>query len=127
MSDPVVHFELPADNVERAQRFYNQAFGWKVNALPGMGYTLFHTTATDAQGMVGTPGNINGGMLKRQAFFQHPILTIQVADLEKSLQQVEAGGGKVVRGKQPVQGVGFAAYVQDPEGNVIGLIQPARP
>ncbi|MES2155144.1 MAG: VOC family protein [bacterium] len=126
MADPVVHFELPADNVERAQRFYSKAFGWKVNSVPGMAYTLFHTTPTDAQGMVGTPGNINGGMMQRQAFVQAPIVTIQVADIGKSLREVEANGGKVVRGKESVPGVGFTAYFRDPEGNTLGLVQSTR-
>lgn len=126
MSDPVVHFELPADNVERAQRFYAETFGWKVNSIPGMGYSLLHTTKTDDKGMVQTPGNINGGMLARQSYYQTPVLTIQVADIAKAIQAVEKGGGKIVRGSEPVPGVGHAAYFQDPEGNTMGLIQPTR-
>jgi hypothetical protein len=127
MSDPVVHFELPADNVERAQRFYSKAFGWKANSIPGMGYTLFHTTPTTLDGMVQTPGNINGGMLARQAHYQAPILTIQVKDIDAAVKAVEANGGKIVRGRQPVQGIGFSAYFKDPEGNTLGLIQSTRP
>ncbi len=125
MPDPVVHFELPAENIDRARAFYNKSFGWKVNAIPGMGYTIFHTTATDARGMVGTPGNINGGMMERQAFIQHPVITISVADMDKALKAVQKNGGKVVRGKEPVPGVGFTAYFMDPEGNTMGLVQPA--
>lgn len=126
MPDPVVHFEIPADDVERAQRFYGKAFGWKVNAIPGMGYTMFHTTETDAQGMVQTPGNINGGMAKRQGPIDRLLITVQVADMEKALKTVEANGGKVIRPGLPIPGVGIAAYVKDTEGNTIGLIQPTR-
>lgn len=124
--DPVVHFEIPADDVPRAQTFYHKALGWTINSIPGMGYTLLHTTPTDADGMVSTPGNINGGMLRRQAHHQHPVLVAQVPDIDASLKAIVAGGGAVVRGKEPVPGVGFAAYFKDPEGNVLGLIQPAR-
>ncbi|MFO1533074.1 MAG: VOC family protein [Thermoplasmatota archaeon] len=127
MADPVVHFEIPADDVERAQGFYSKSFGWKVSAIPGMGYTIFHTTPTDAKGMVGTPGNINGGMLKRQAPVERLLVTVQVADIEASLKTVTKNGGKVLRGKQAVPGVGFTAYVQDTEGNPLGLVEPARP
>jgi predicted enzyme related to lactoylglutathione lyase len=126
MPDPVVHFEIPADDVERAQRFYSKAFGWKVNSIPGMGYTMFHTTPTDPQGMVQTPGNINGGMLKRQAPIDRLLITVQVADMAQALKAIEANGGKVVRGAQPVQGIGVAAYVKDSEGNTLGLIQATR-
>jgi predicted enzyme related to lactoylglutathione lyase len=126
MPDPVVHFELPADDVERAQKFYNKSFGWKVNSIPGMGYTIFHTTKTDDKGMVGTPGNINGGMAKRQGPIDRLLITVQVADMEKALKAVEKNGGKVIRGSQPIQGVGLAAYVKDTEGNTIGLMQSTR-
>lgn len=126
MPDPVVHFELPAENVARAQQFYHKSFGWDVHSIPGMGYALLHTTKTDAQGMIATPGNINGGMLQRQAFFQSPILTIKVADLDQAVKALVANGGQVIRGKQPVEGVGFAAYFKDPEGNVMGLVESAR-
>lgn len=126
MADPVVHFEIPADDVERARTFYNKAFGWKVNAIPGMPYTIFHTTPTDPKGMVQTPGNINGGMLQRQAPIQNLVITIQVADVEASCKAIVKAGGKVVRPKAAVQGIGFSAYVQDTEGNTVGLIQPTR-
>ena len=49
MSDPIVHFELPADDLDRAQRFYREGFGWTLNAMPGMGYVLVSTTPTDEQ------------------------------------------------------------------------------
>ena len=55
----LVHFELPADDVERAQTFYREAFGWQVNSMPGMGYALLTTTPTDEQGRPAAPGGIN--------------------------------------------------------------------
>lgn len=65
MANSVVHFEIPADDVERAGDFYRQAFGWDVSAMPEMGYTILNTTPTNEQGMPSTPGAINGGMMKR--------------------------------------------------------------
>lgn len=56
MTGRVVHFELPADDVQRAQAFYRDAFGWAVNAMPGMGYTLLGTAPTDENGMPTEPG-----------------------------------------------------------------------
>ena len=126
MPDPVVHFEIPADDVERGQSFYRECFGWKVHAVPGMGYTLFHTAPTDLQGMVQTTGAINGGMLARQDPIQSLLITVQVTDLAASLELVQRNGGTVVRGKQEVPGVGYTAYIKDSEGNTLGLIQATR-
>jgi len=124
--DPVVHFEVPADDTERAKAFYTTCFGWNAVSMPGMGYTLFHTTKTDEQGMVGTPGNINGGMFQRHEKVDRVVFTVAVEDLEASLRKVQDAGGAVVMGKDEVPGVGYVAYVKDTEGNLVGLIQPLR-
>ena len=124
MPDKVVHFELPADNLERAQNFYRSAFDWSINTVPGMGYTLVQTTPSSKDGSPTEPGAINGGMLARQAPIKNPV-TIQVASIDDSLQQIEKLGGRMVRDKQPVGDMGFAAYFSDSEGNVLGLWQTA--
>jgi predicted enzyme related to lactoylglutathione lyase len=125
MSGRVVHFELPADNVERAQAFYSEVFGWRMQTIPGMGYTLVGTTPSDERGMPVEPGSINGGMLKRQPPIQVPLITIHVTDVEVALRAVEKRGGQVVREKMQVGDMGFAAYFRDPEGNVVGLWEVA--
>ncbi len=126
MADKVVHFELPADNLERAQNFYRSAFDWSITSVPGMGYTLVQTTPSGEDGSPTEPGAINGGMLTRQAPIKNPVITIQVAaSIDDSLQQIEKLGGRVVRNKQPVGEMGFAAYFSDSEGNVLGLFQTA--
>lgn len=124
MADRVTHFELPADNVERAQTFYREAFGWSINA--GMGYTLLGTTPTDKTGAPKHPGAINGGMLSRQTPITSPVITIEVRSIDESIGKIERLGGRVVRGKQPVAQIGFAAYFADSEGNVLGLWQSVR-
>ena len=125
MSGKVVHFEIPADDVERASSFYAAAFDWKLQSMPGMGYTLVTTTATDDQGMPAEPGAINGGMFTRQADIATPVITVDVADMDAALAKVEELGGQVVRGKEPVGEMGFAAYFTDTEGNLMGLWQTA--
>jgi predicted enzyme related to lactoylglutathione lyase len=87
VADKVVHFELPADNLERAQNFYRSAFDWSINTVPGMGYTLLQTTLSGKDGRPTEPGAINGGMLARQAPIKNPVLTIQVASIDDSLKQ----------------------------------------
>jgi predicted enzyme related to lactoylglutathione lyase len=125
MSGRVVHFEIPADDVERAGSFYSDAFGWQLQSMPGMGYTIISTTPSDDHGMPTEPGAINGGMFARQADVVSPVVTIAVADLDAALARVEELGGSVVRAKQAVGDMGFAGYFKDPEGNVLGLWQSA--
>src|SRR5436309_7271372 len=123
----VVHFELPADNVERAKTFYKQAFGWDISQYPGMEYQGVITTATDDKTrMSKEPGAINGGMTKRNNAVRNTVTTIDVPDIDATLMNVEKLGGKMVQKKQPVADMGFTAYFKDTEGNIVGLWQSAR-
>lgn len=120
----VVHFEIPVDNADRANAFYGSVFGWQLQSMPGMGYTLVGTGPTGVTGPT-APGYINGGMLTRQEPISQPILTINVDDIDAALIAVTEAGGSVLRGNQPVGPMGFAAYISDTEGNPIGLWQNA--
>ncbi|MEV4708548.1 VOC family protein [Actinoplanes sp. NPDC049316] len=123
--DKVVHFEVPFDDADRAHGFYREAFGWQLQSMPGMGYSLVTTTPTDESGRPGETGGINGGMLARQGPITAPVITIGVEDLDESLRRIEKLGGKVEIGRQAVGEMGFSAYVRDTEGNLIGLWQNA--
>jgi predicted enzyme related to lactoylglutathione lyase len=123
--DKVVHFEVPFDEAERAQTFYREAFGWQLQSMPDMGYTMVTTTPTDESGRPGEIGGINGGMLAKQGPITSPVITIGVEDLDESLARIEKLGGKVAIGRQVVGDMGFSAYVHDTEGNLIGLWQNA--
>jgi len=125
MSGRVSHFEIPADDVERAQGFYRDAFGWLINPMPEMDYTIVSTTKSDEMGRPLEPGAINGGMMRRQEPLRHPVITVEVDDIDEALGQVGRLGGKTVIGRQAVGDMGFTAYIQDTEGNVIGLWQTA--
>lgn len=125
MSDKVVHFEIPADDVERARKFYKTVFSWGVNTWPGGDYTLLQTGPTDAKTqMAQEPGFINGGMMKRQPPVKNLVITIQVDKLDSTVKKIEKSGGRMMGPKELVPGIGYAAYFQDPEGNVVGLIEP---
>lgn len=123
--DSVVHFEIPADDVERAGTFYRDAFGWNLSPMPEMDYTGVSTTATGEDGMPSTPGAINGGLFTRTEPLTSPVITINVDDIEAALTKVEQHGGKTLLGKQAVGDMGFTGYFTDPEGNTIGLWQNA--
>ena len=121
--DKVVHFEIPADDVERAKKFYKKVFDWKMESFPDMEYTMIQTTAVDEKHMPTEPGAINGGMMKRQDPVKSPVITIAVQDIEETMKNVIKMGGELVRGKMQVGDMGYAAYFKDSEGNIIGLWQ----
>jgi predicted enzyme related to lactoylglutathione lyase len=122
--DKVVHFEVPYDDADRAHSFYREAFGWQLSTAPQMAYTLVTTTPSGDGGPT-EPGAINGGMLARQGPITSPVITIGVDNLDDALARVEKLGGKVALGRSAVGDMGFAAYVHDTEGNLIGLWQGA--
>ncbi|XAS66530.1 VOC family protein [Micrococcaceae bacterium Sec5.7] len=120
----VVHFEIPADNQERANSFYQGAFGWTLNAMPEMDYTIAITTPSDAEtGMPSAPGAINGALFPRTGELKTPIITVDVEDIDAALAQIESAGGSVAKAKDAVPGMGFYAYFKDTEGNTLGLWQ----
>jgi predicted enzyme related to lactoylglutathione lyase len=126
MSGRVVHFELPYDDGDRARAFYKDAFGWSIVHMPEMSYSLV-TTGPTAEGQGPTePGFINGGlMLRGDSLDGHPGVVIDVPDIDEALGKIESLGGKTLQTKQPVGDMGFAAYFEDTEGNVVGLWQGA--
>ena len=126
MSGRVVHFEIPTDDEGRAEEFYRSAFGWTLNTMPDMGYTMVSTTPTDDQGAPKDPGAINGGMLKREDPVTSPVITIDVDDIDKALETINSNGGSTVQGKQSVMDMGFSAYFKDSEGNLMGLWETAH-
>jgi predicted enzyme related to lactoylglutathione lyase len=117
----VVHFEIPADDVARAKEFYRSAFDWQLQDMPEMDYTIVRTTDVDENQMPTTPGAINGGLMRRSQDTPAPVLTIDVESIDQALKQVQAAGGRVVRERTEIPGMGAYAYFTDPEGNTLGL------
>jgi predicted enzyme related to lactoylglutathione lyase len=125
MSGRVVHFEIPYDDGDRARRFYGETFGWQLQEMPGMDYTLVESGPSGDRGP-SEAGFINGGMLAREeSAASGPVVVIDVDSIDAKLIKIEETGGTVVVPKQPVGGMGFTAYVKDSEGNVIGLWETA--
>jgi len=128
MSGEVGHFEIPADNTERARKFYSATFGWKMLQMPDMDYTMVSTGAVDEKRLPKEPGYIGGGIVQRGGPLEHPVVTIVVDDISTAVKKIEKNGGKIIQEKHSVgQGMGFAAYFKDSEGNVVGLYQVPQP
>jgi len=119
----VVHFEIPVDDIEAAKEFYS-IFGWELNDMPGMDYVGISTTPVDENRVPKTPGSINGGMMKRTDKIKSPVVAVQVDSVDEFIKKVTSKGGKLVMPKMEIPGMGFYAYVSDPQGNILGLWEP---
>jgi hypothetical protein len=121
----VVHFEIPADDIDRAKEFYGSIFGWQLQTMQmeGGDYTIVMTTPIDEKSQLPTePGAINGGMFRRGGQSPStPVITIDVDEIDQALKEIEAEGGSIVTPRTPIPGMGSFAYFKDPEGNVMGL------
>ncbi len=118
----VIHFEIHADNAERAIKFYESVFNWKFQKWQGpQDYWLIVTGPKDKPG-------IDGGLLRRKGKIEGEsviayVCTIEVDSLEETLNKVNLSGGKLAVPKMPVPEVGWLAYIKDTENNIIGLMQ----
>lgn len=117
----VVHSEIPADDQDRASKFYRDALGWRIEPVPGMDYSMVITADMDDNGQPVAAGAINGGMMAREGEITNPVVTVDVPDINATLKRVEELGGSVVVPKNEIPGMGYTAYFRDSEGNVMGL------
>jgi uncharacterized protein len=115
----IVHFEVPADDVERSRKFYSDLFGWKMEKWPGMEsgmeYWIINTTDNEGGKAVG------GGMMKRQNPQQGITNFIDVTSVDEYSAKVQGLGGKVVAPKQAVPTMGYFAVCLDTENNTFGI------
>lgn len=118
----VIHFEIHAENPDRAKAFYTGLFGWKFSTWGGpMEYHLIDS---------GEGPGINGGLMKRMGCAPAEgqavnafVCTVDVANVDESFAKALSLGGTVALPKMPVPGIGWLAYVKDTEGNILGLMQ----
>lgn len=128
--NPVVHFEMPAEDRKRMADFYTKVFGWKTQQLgEDMGnYVLATTTDSDENGMPKKPGAINGGFYQKtnDKLAQYPSVVIAVDNIQEHVRNVEKSGGKVLGEPVNIPGIGMYVSFLDTEGNRVGMIQPTR-
>ena len=123
MDHTVVHFEIPADDPERAVKFYRELFGWEIKPMGGpMDYWLLETVPTDGEGMPIRQG-VNGGLMRRMMPGQVPVNYIAVDDVGEFARKAERLGAKVIVPKMPVPGMGWFAQLTDTEGNIFAIWQ----
>ena len=127
--NPVVHFEMPAENGKRMAEFYTKVFGWQTQQFGEEmgGYILATTTETGSNGMPKNPGAINGGFYKKMddPVSNHPSVVISVDDINESIGKIKSGGGKILGEIQEIPGIGKYISFLDTEGNRVGMLQPS--
>ena len=125
--NPVVHFEMPAENRQRMADFYTKSFGWKTQMLgKDMGnYVVATTTESDDNGPK-KPGAINGGFFTKtdEMPAQYPSVVVSVDDIKKSMKKVTEAGGKVLGEPMEIPGIGQYVSFFDTEGNRVSMMKP---
>ncbi len=109
----ICHIEIPSGDLDRVSKFYGTVFGWESTYYKEMDYSVWKA-----------PEGVAGGFSKQLKTAQKDtgaLLYIQVADIEDCLKKIEKSGGKMIKGKSPIPGVGHMAIFKDTEGNDIGL------
>lgn len=121
MSNSIVHFEIPADDLQRAKKFYEKAFGWKISDPWKMNYFIVETKEKGQEG-------INGGLMERKNPGQPFMNYLAVESIDASCKKVEKAGGVVVLPKTEIgPGMGWIAAFKDTEGNIMGFHQGPPP
>jgi predicted enzyme related to lactoylglutathione lyase len=117
----VVHFEVHAENPERAVRFYERVFGWRFQHVEAIDYWMVST---------GEGPGIDGGLLRRRGPAPQAgqpvnafVCTLGVNDIDASVNAAMTAGAVMAVPRMPIPGIGHVAYVHDTEGNIIGIYQ----
>ena len=119
----VVHFEIPADDVEKVSRFYSNLFGWKIERMPGpTEYFSIETVPVNEKGELARPG-VNGGIIKRQGPEHKPVNYIAVESVDDYIKKIEELGGRIAVPKMEVPGIGWWVLALDPDGNQFAIMQ----
>lgn len=113
----VVHFEISAEDPDRAAEFYRKAFNWEISDFGGPMKYLLATTGAE-----GEPG-INGAIRQRDEQQQPVINSIDVASWEAGARALVEAGGRLLTEKTAIPGIGYFAYAADTEGNVFGIME----
>jgi predicted enzyme related to lactoylglutathione lyase len=126
--NPVVNFEIPAEDRNRMVDFYTHVFGWRARMLgPEMGnYVVVMTTEVDDSGRPKNPGSINGGFFQKSHDKpdQYPSVVIAVDDIREYMKKVKEAGGEPLGEPMEIPGVGSYLSFRDTEGNRVAMLQP---
>jgi hypothetical protein len=121
MGQPVVHFEVIGTDGEKLRRYYSELFDWDINADNEMNYGIVNREGNLGPDGIGIGGGIAGGP---PGYGGHVTFYVAVPDVEAALQKAESLGGERVMGPETLMGMVTLGQFKDPEGHVIGLVEP---
>ena len=126
--NPVIHFEMPAEDRKRMMAFYSKVFGWDTKQLgPEMGNFVTVDTTESENNMPKKAGRINGGFYQKTGdVSQTTTVTIQVDDIKAHRDKIVKAGGKISGEIMDMPGLGQFLSFFDTEGNRVNLMQPAH-
>jgi predicted enzyme related to lactoylglutathione lyase len=114
----IVHIEIPAADLEKAGKFYQDLFGWKIQSIPEMNYALWEPEQAPGGGFNPLNASVKPGDV---------LIYVDSDDIEADLEQVKALGGTVLSAKTEITGTGWFALFKDPTGNTIALYTSKDP
>ena len=112
-----IHFEIPAEEPERAIKFYADAFGWTSTDYTGGGEYWICQCGSE------TETGINGAIMARRAEGQPVVAILGVSSVDDSSAAITAAGGTIVVPKCAIPGLGYKAFFKDTEGNIFGIAE----
>jgi predicted enzyme related to lactoylglutathione lyase len=113
----VTHFEISVKNVQSAIEFYRNVFDWHIEKWDGpVDYWLIGTGEDTETG-------IDGALMEKSEGFPPVVNTVEVENLDESIQKVLMNGGKQEGDINNIPGVGVFVYCSDREGNMFGMMQ----
>lgn len=129
MKNPVTWFSIPSNDIDEATRFYEAAFDWKL--LPEtkehndtFNYKIALNSPSDKEFVADEKGRINGCIVKRETGIPHPVILIEVEDLDATAEKIKLAGGRVVSEHIPMPTLNGAFFLaQDPDNNVMEIFK----
>ena len=112
-----VHFEICADDVKRAVKFYSRIFDWTIEKVEGEDYWSIRTGNEEEE------FSMTGGLMERADSLDSTVLTFEVDSLDDFARKITEAGGKIVTPKMTIAGLGDIQYCRDPEGNSFGIVE----
>ncbi len=123
MGQPVVHFEVVGKDGDKLKKYYSELFGWEIDSNNEMSYGMVSREGNQAPDGLGIGGGIGAGP---EGYEGHVTFYVAVDDIEEALQKAESLGGTRVMGPERIMDMLDLGQFKDPEGHLIGLVQPLQ-
>lgn len=114
----IVHIEIPAEDVEKAGEFYHSLFGWEIQSIPEMNYTMWEAGEGPGGGFSPLDESVKPGDV---------LIYVHSEDIEADLKKAESLGASIVRSKSEIPNTGWFGMFKDPTGNTIALYTSMNP